>query len=236
MEIAVIFEDDCLMVLDKPAGWIVNDSTTVGTNSVLEKWLSNLDFPLSKNKEFRHGIVHRLDKETSGIILIAKTEDVFHFLQRQFKERKVKKVYIALLHGKLEPSEGFVNVPVGRLPWNRERFGVLPGARASYTDYKVVDYYLKGKDKYSLVNFYPETGRTHQIRIHAKYMQHSIVGDNFYAGRKISRHDRTWCPRLFLHAEKISFTHPKSLKEVSFESPLPPDLKSALKTLEKAEI
>jgi len=229
----IIHEDNDLLVIDKPAGMIVNDASTARSEPTVQAWISEkLKFPLSQSFEFRNGIVHRLDKETSGILLLAKTQDSFLYLQNLFKERTVEKSYIALLHGKLKDKEGSIEAEVGRLPWNRRRFGVLAGGRASKTGYKVREEYSKDKEFFSLVDFYPETGRTHQIRIHAKHIGHPIVGDEFYAGRKTARHDRTWCPRVFLHAKSISFVHPKGV-EVKYQAHLPEDLRQVLNLLEK---
>lgn len=228
----IIFDDEIFLILDKPTGWIVNEVATSGETPVIQTWLKeNFDYPVSQSREERSGVVHRLDKETSGVLIIAKTKDAFKNLQSQFKKRKIEKTYLALVHGKLEPEEETVKAPVGRLPWNRERFGVIPGGRKSETSYKVKDYYRKGKSEYSLVEFYPKTGRTHQIRIHAKYLDHPLVSDSSYAGRKRSRADRKWCPRLFLHAYKISFTHPEKGEKVEFTSDLPKDLQQCLNSL-----
>lgn len=221
----IIFEDESILILDKPSGWITNDASTTTTQPVLQTWLrENLKYPLIGDRERRDGIVHRLDKETSGLLIVAKTLSAFENLQSQFKERKVEKTYIALVHGRVKLDSGEISAPVGRLPWRRERFGVLPGGREATTRYKVIRYYDIKKENYSLVELYPKTGRTHQIRIHLKFIGHPIVGDYFYAGRKTAREDRTWCPRLFLHASKISFFHPQTGKKLTFESELPKDL------------
>lgn len=234
----VIHEDEELLVINKPARWIVNDADTVNGQPTVQKWLrNNFEYPLVSIDYFRSGIVHRLDKETSGVLLIAKTEKFFHHLQKLFKERKVKKNYIALLHGKVEPRKGTIEATVGRLPWNRRRFGVLAGGRDSKTKYKVRAYYLPVQagmlhsTHYTLVDFFPETGRTHQIRIHAKHIGHPIVGDEFYAGRKRARKDRIWCPRLFLHAASISFV--RDGKNAIYKATLPSELTNALNLLEK---
>jgi 23S rRNA pseudouridine1911/1915/1917 synthase len=230
----VIFEDEYILMLDKPSGWIVNEAETTGNNPVVQTWLSETqDYLLAKSKENRSGIVHRLDKQTSGILVVAKTKDAFAVMQQHFKERKVEKTYNALVHGKLEPAKGELKVPVGRLPWNRERFGILPGGRESETNFNVISNYSNDKETFSLVEFYPKTGRTHQIRIHAKYLGHPIVSDELYAGRKTSRNDKKWCQRLFLHASKISFPHPSTKKKAEFVSGLPSDLGRALASLEK---
>lgn len=234
----IIANEPSFMILNKPAGWIVNDASTTKDTQTLQGWLSRkYQYELSNNKEMRSGIVHRLDKETSGIMIIAKTEKSFMLLQKQFKERTVKKTYKALLHGILEPAEGEVDAPLGRLPWNRERFGVLPGGRPSYTSYKVERYYKHPKinEKYSWVEFMPRTGRTHQIRIHAKHLHHPIVSDSFYAGRKQSRKDRMWIPHLALIALAIEFENPDTGNRVSFDAPIPSTIKGALRSLEIIE-
>ncbi len=234
MKPKIIHEDESLIVINKPSGFITNEASTTTNQPVVQSWIKeNLEFEISKSKEFRSGIVHRLDKETSGILLIAKTKKAFKNLQSQFKERIVKKEYTALAHGRIEPGEGIVKVPVGRLPWKRDRFGVVPGGRDSETSYKVKDYYKKESEEYSLTQLKPITGRTHQIRIHLKYLGHPIVSDEFYAGRKTARDDRVWCPRLFLHASKIFINHPEKNEKISFESKVSQDLQKALSSLER---
>ncbi|KKT33347.1 MAG: Pseudouridine synthase [Candidatus Woesebacteria bacterium GW2011_GWB1_44_11b] len=229
-----IFEDGDFLVINKPSSWITNSAATTKDQPVVQDWLAkNFKFETSSSKLYRSGIVHRLDKETSGLLLIAKTKEAFHNLQKQFKERRVAKKYRALVHGKVEMGEGEIKAPVGRLPWRRNRFGVLPGGREAATEYKVLENYETKEGKYSLLELFPKTGRTHQIRIHLKYLGHPIVGDTFYAGRKTARRDRVWCPRLFLHASEISFLHPKTGKRVSFESQLPADLGAVLTSLAK---
>lgn len=228
-----VFEDTDILVINKPPGWIVTEASTTGSTPVLQTLLKNeYDFETAKNREFRSGIVHRLDKETSGALIIAKNKKAFKNIQIQFKKRIVKKKYLALLHGKIEVEEGMINVPVGRLPWNRERFGVLPGGREAVSYYRLKDIYKKQSNYFSLVEFKPVTGRTHQIRIHSKYINHPLVSDNFYAGRKTSRNDRKWCPRLFLHAWKIQFEHPVSGNLIEIEVPLFKDLSDCLGELE----
>jgi 23S rRNA pseudouridine1911/1915/1917 synthase len=233
MKPKIVFEDEEILVVDKPAGWIVNEADTTTSQPVLQTWLGDLDYPLSQSKTERSGIVHRLDKETSGLLIVAKTKEAFAALQKQFKERKVEKTYTTLLRGRLPSQEGEIEVPLGRLPWRRDRFGVLPGGRESKTSYKVEEYYQKDGQDYCLVKAFPKTGRTHQIRVHFKYMGHPIVGDPFYAGRKTARRERAWCPRLFLHASGLKFTHPTTNKSLVFESKLPASLSSVLKSLSK---
>lgn len=225
----VLLDNKDFMVIDKPAGWIVNDAKTAKGQPIIQGWLNKFDYPIAKSHDLRAGIVHRLDKETSGCLIIAKTEKAFYALQAEFKDRVVKKRYVALVHGTPEPDHGEVNAPIGRLPWRRDRFGVLAEGRDAKTNYKVI---IKYKD-YSLVEFSPYTGRTHQIRVHAKYLGTPVVSDIFYAGRKTARKDRAFCPRLFLHAKYINFLDPESGDRVEVESPLPQELKKALSSLEK---
>ena len=235
MDIPILYEDDDLMVINKPPGVVVNNAESVKGETVQDwaagrvesgQWTVN-----NENNDFisRAGIVHRLDKETSGILLIAKTPEAFVDLQRQFKERIVHKTYLALCHGKLEPSEGEIRAPVGRLPWNRERFGIVPGGKEAVTKYKVKSVQLTvNSEDVSLVELYPETGRTHQIRVHLKYINHPIVGDYLYAGRKTSRADRQEVGRVMLHAWKIEFAHPIKGDTLKVEAPIPGDMKKII--------
>lgn len=216
MQIPILFEDDALVIINKPSGLVVNRAESVKEKTVEdwahEKFTSGID---------RSGVVHRIDKETSGILLIAKTPEAFAALQRQFKERIVKKTYLALVHGKLVPEEGEIRAPVGRLPWNPQRFGIVPEGKDAVTKYKVI--------KDNLVELYPETGRTHQIRVHLKYINHPIIGDYLYAGRKTARDDRKWAPRVMLHAWKLTFVHPNSGKKITVEAPIPDDMMKAVR-------
>ena len=222
MDFPILYEDDELLVIDKPSGIVVNRA-----NTVLEKTIEDWVRETYHTSMDRAGIVHRIDKETSGILLIAKTPEAFGELQRQFKAREVKKTYLALVHGKLVPPEGEIRAPVGRLPWNTERFGVVPGGKEAVTRFKAVSCQLSAvsKEYLTLVELYPETGRTHQIRVHLKYINHPIVGDYLYAGRKVSRSDRAGdAPRVMLHAQKITFTHPGTGKVLAIEAPIPQDM------------
>jgi len=254
MEPKIVFEDRWLVVLEKPAGWVVNKAQSVKGDTVQDwvgqRWSLGLkiegevemegddeDWDEANRRLFaaRQGIVHRLDKETSGLLVVAKTEDVFVDLLSQFRNRKVRKVYLCLTHGKVVPKEGIIDAPVGRLPWNRMRFGVIPGGRKAVTRYVRSNGFRVLKEErevFSLLRVFPETGRTHQIRVHLKYLGFPIVGDLLYAGRKVSRKDRQWCGRLFLHAAGLGFLHPILNREMEFVSDLPDDLAEVLKGLE----
>lgn len=230
MDRRIIFEDKDILLLNKPSGVVVNRANTT-KNPTVQDWLEKYLKLQNEGIGGRAGIVHRLDKGTSGILIVAKTIKAFDKIQGQFKERSVEKSYQCLVHGKIEIKKGQIKASVGRLPWNRKRFGVLPGGRSAETNYEVISYYKNDEDIFSLVRVFPKTGRTHQIRIHMKYIGHPLVADEFYAGRKTSRKDITWCPRLFLHAKSISFVHPKTDKRLTFQANLPNDLRKVLQKL-----
>lgn len=253
MEPIILYEDDNMIAVYKPAGMIVNKADTAKNVITLQDWveeklkISDLKFEMSekyvvdgynKHDEFinRSGIVHRLDKETSGIILVAKNVDTFMHLQSQFKEGKVKKTYLTLVHGKVEPKEGTIDAPIGRLPWNRMRFGILSEGREAKTLYKVLEYKIQKNEILSYVEVYPQTGRTHQIRVHFQYIQHPIFGDDLYAGRKQGREDRKVLSRHFLHAAKISLFNPATTEPMEIVSDLPSDLASFLGSLENTPV
>lgn len=236
-DIKIIFEDQEFMVLDKPSGITVNKADTTKDELTVQDFLeekfknNNAWLTADKESEFykRAGFVHRIDKETSGILIVAKNPASFENLQAQFKDRRVAKTYIALVHGHVDVESGEIIVPIGRLPWDRKKFGVLAGGKEAVTFYKVTKRFEK---PFTLLELNPKTGRTHQIRVHLKYFNHPIFGDSLYAGRKVSRDDRKLLERVFLHAHKISFFDPKSGETVKFESPLPYELNSVLEYLE----
>ncbi len=250
----IIFEDESIMVIDKPAGMVVNKSDSSRYVETVQEWAEkhltiDSEHMTEKGSEFaeRGGIVHRLDKETSGVLVIAKNEATFTKLQSQWKSREVKKTYITLVHGEVTPAEGEINVSIGRLPWNRTKFGVLAEGRESSSKYKVISNYKfkilnsKGKETdgfeiLSLVEIYPATGRTHQIRVHMKHIGHPVFADELYAGRKTARADRKLIFRHFLHATKLIFKHPKTGESMTFASPLPKELSDFLDSLENNPI
>lgn len=247
----VLFSDDYLMVIEKPAGLVVTPA-----DSVKVETLSDILIRDFNNTVDRGGVVHRLDKDTSGILLIAKTAESLEQLQFQFKERMVKKEYLALSHGFLDKEE-IVSGSIERNPKNREKFIVTEEGKEAETKFIPIQKYKLSEDKmeqlftsqfnkiqrrklertnygiFTLIKCFPLTGRTHQIRVHLKYLGFPIVGDEKYAGRKTARLDGRWCNRQFLHAAKITFYHPHSGELMTFESALPDDLENVLSNLEK---
>ena len=229
----ILFEDNVFLAINKPPGIVVNRAESVKGETVqdwIEGYLPKETWDGQTNTDFkeRSGIVHRIDKETSGILLIAKTPDAFRELQKQFKERVIHKTYLAIVHGTIAPKVGEIRAPVGRLPWNRERFGIVPGGKESVTRYTVCKVFMKDEQPFSFIELHPETGRTHQIRVHMKYMNHPILGDYLYAGRKTSRDDRMWAPRVMLHAQKLECKHPITGTPIEIVAPIPDDMSSII--------
>ncbi len=259
----VIFEDESLLVLAKPAGQIVNRAETtqgeVTLQDELEDYLSELLTAYRKQQEKavsrsplavsflgRSGIVHRLDKETSGILVVAKTPEAFENLQAQFKARRVDKEYLTLVHGKTD-GEGKIHAPIARHPRLRWRFAVVNGGRESLTEYRRETLLTDGEEMdgrlrrpsnrriepalYSYLRVRPFTGRTHQIRVHLKHIGHPVVSDPLYLSSKLLKQDLSFCPRLFLHATSLAFTHPKTGARMRFDADLPEDLQAVLSHL-----
>ncbi|MBI4035197.1 MAG: RluA family pseudouridine synthase, partial [Candidatus Chisholmbacteria bacterium] len=193
--------------------------TTSQNSKLLEEFLN------------RSGIVHRLDKDTSGLLVVAKNPEAFENLQQQFKKREVQKTYLALVYGQLKPKEGMIAVPVGRSS-NPKKFSVRVGGKLAQTTYQV-EKYLKddqGND-YTQVKLKPQTGRTHQLRVHLSYLGNPIVADSRYAGEKRAAGDRWWCPRQFLHAWRLELVHPVGGEKLKFKADLPVELTRALARL-----
>ena len=220
--LTVVYEDDDLLVLDKPAGLVVHPAPghPSGTlvNALLARWR---DFKGLKG-DLRPGLVHRLDKDTSGLLIVAKNDASMLKLSAQIKERRVKKEYLALVEGRLEPAEGRIEAPVGRHPMERQQMAVVRGGRESTTHFSVEQYF---KD-FSLVRARPVTGRTHQIRVHLAFAGHPVAGDSVYGHRRVPG-----LPRQFLHATRLGFTQPTSGEWIQLETPLPPDLQGFLDSL-----
>ena len=247
----VVFEDEYLLAINKPAGLVVNRAESVKVDTV-QDWMEDYCQSCFDNLEQsddskifldRSGIGHRLDKDTSGVMLLAKNPEVLADMMLQFKERRVEKQYKALVHGRLSPEKGNVRLPLGRSSYNRHRFEVRMDGKMAETDYEVENYFVpkdvlkkyKYKDDFTLVNLYPKTGRTHQIRVHMSHLKHAIVGDDLYGGRKRAKKDANWCKRQFLHAYKISLAHPTTKERLVVKANLTSDLIQVLGMLEADE-
>ncbi|HZQ06511.1 MAG TPA: RluA family pseudouridine synthase [Anaerolineae bacterium] len=217
----ILYEDDALLVLNKAAGMVVHPAAGHGSGTLVNAVLGH-DPEIVTGNEDRPGIVHRLDRDTSGVMLIAKNDAALHELQRQFASRQVHKTYLALVHGAVNTPQGKIDAPIARDPRDRKKMAVIatPHARNAVTLF----YVLARTDKYSLLRVEPETGRTHQIRVHLAFIKHPVVADEVY-GKKRKELGLT---RQFLHAWRIEFTHPVSGEKMTFTAPLPQDLKNGL--------
>jgi 23S rRNA pseudouridine1911/1915/1917 synthase len=226
----IVYEDQHLLLVNKPAGMVVHPAPGHAGGTLVNALLAYAP-ELAASDQERPGIVHRLDRDTSGLILVAKNEKVGRVLQRQFKERQVSKAYLALLHGHLQPAWGRIEAPIGRDPRHRQRMAVLPGGRDAITEYHILEQFAHtvgpAAGQYSLVEAQPHTGRTHQIRVHFASIEHPVVADPVYGrGRCTLPLDRQ-----FLHAWRLSFRHPVTRRTIRLEAPLPQDLEQVLSLL-----
>jgi 23S rRNA pseudouridine1911/1915/1917 synthase len=233
----IIYEDDDLMVIDKPAGLVVHPAPGHSGGTLVNAILHHLPELEGVGGERRPGIVHRLDKQTSGLIVVAKHDRAHRFLQRQFAERTVHKVYLALLESQISPENGRISAPIGRHPIHRKRQAVLPvnpqtgetKGREAVTEYHTIGLYSTRLNSgeignFTLVEAVLHTGRTHQIRVHFAWMKHPVVGDTLYGYRR----QRIPLDRQFLHAHKLRFQLPATGETKEFVSPLPEELQLIL--------
>lgn len=236
MPLHVVYEDPDCVVIDKPPGLVVHPATShqqdTLVNALLMRYpemieMVDLDTPAGR----RPGVVHRLDKDTSGLLVVARHEQARQILQRQFKTRQVQKTYVALLYGRLSEPEGRIVAPIGRDPKNRQRMDVVADGRQAVTEYRVQQYLSEPhghRELYTLIEAHPVTGRTHQIRVHFCHIGHPVVCDRIYGRRKRG----IACPRQFLHATRLEFHRPGDGEWMVFQSPLPEDLQRVLSRLE----
>jgi 23S rRNA pseudouridine1911/1915/1917 synthase len=221
----VVFEDDSILIVDKPAGLVVHPGSGNPHGTLLNALLHHAP---ALAKIPRAGIVHRLDKDTSGLLVVAKTLESQASLVRQLQARSVKRDYLAVVHG-TPPQSGTVTAPIGRHPTARTRMAVVAAGRAAVTHYRV----LRRGDGWSLVECSLETGRTHQIRVHMHSIGHPLLGDPVYGGRAQRRTHAVAISRQALHAARLELTHPATGARLRWESPLPADLAQLLATLER---
>ena len=222
--IHTVYQDSELMVVDKPTGLIVHPAPGHRTDTLVNALLAmHPNLPGIGGCE-RPGIVHRLDKDTSGLMMVAKTDNAHHNLSRQIKERQIRKGYLALACGSLAEEEGIIDAPIARDPRHRKRMAVVEGGRESKTRYKVSERLAKT----TLAEVYPVTGRTHQIRVHFASLGHPLLGDTLYGGKSplLDHH--------FLHAHLLGFRHPITNDYLEFRSLLPEELEQLLSVLRES--
>jgi 23S rRNA pseudouridine1911/1915/1917 synthase len=238
----IIYEDENVLVINKPAGLVVHDDGKEKEEKeetlcdwVLENYpeMENVGEPLDTGKDFikRPGIVHRLDKETTGVMILAKNQDAFYFLKEQFQDRKTVKVYNTVVWGNIKNDEGTIDAPIGRHSKDFRQWSATRGARGqmreAVTEYKVLSRFEEGGEKFVFLEVRPKTGRTHQIRVHMKYLNNPIVGDKLYAE---NRPFVLGFERVALHARSLTIEIPdKGLK--TFEAPYPEDFQEVMARL-----
>jgi len=216
----ILFEDDALIVVAKPAGMVVHPAPGHNSGTLVNAVLYHCPDLGGIGGELRPGIVHRLDKDTSGVIVVAKTEAALSALADQFKRREIHKEYLAIVRGVLAPPGGKIETMIGRHTTDRKKMTAMPKkGRLSITRYETIEKF----EKFSLVRLCPETGRTHQIRVHLAHLHHPVAGDTIY-GRRSSCDLPVEIARQMLHAHKISFRHPATGKKMEFSTPVPADM------------
>ncbi|KRM51920.1 pseudouridine synthase, RluA family [Ligilactobacillus araffinosus DSM 20653] len=221
----IVYEDDDVIVVNKPQGMVVHPAPGHPDHTLVNALLYHS--PLSTiNGTFRPGIVHRIDKDTSGLLMVAKNDLAHQSLAEQLRNKTNKREYLALVYGQIKEDAGTINAPLGRNPQDRKKQAVVKGGRHAVTHFKVMRRY----DNFTLVKCILETGRTHQIRVHMKYIGHPLVGDPLYGPRKVIGKDGQ-----FLHAALLGFKHPRTGKELVFEAPLPENFQKMLDKLDKQQ-
>ena len=233
----ILFEDKSLLVLNKAAGIVVHPAAGHEEHTLVNALLHHCDGSLSGiGGVARPGIVHRLDKETSGCLVVAKNDETHVALAEQFAGRQVKKIYHALVCGEPGRATGEIHAAIARHPTHRKRMAVRDDSdgRAAHTSYQILERLYAT----TLMEAQIHTGRTHQIRVHFQFIGHPLVGDDTYGARqniRVKELTNYAAPRVMLHAKQLTFTHPRTQQPMTFEAPLPADFKAALKSLRVKE-
>ena len=230
----VVYEDEELLVVNKPAGMVVHPAAGVRSGTLANALAFHFQKLSTAGGEARPGIVHRLDKDTSGLMVVAKTESSHEHLAEQFRAREVFKSYVALIHGQMEKDRGEIDQPIARDPRHRTRMAVVRGGRTALTVYRARQRF----NRFTLLDVELKTGRTHQIRVHLAWLKHPVVGDETYGGGRdntvtdpVVRSRIAKLGRQFLHAEKLGFHHPQTNQPLNFVTPLPNELSDLLATI-----
>jgi 23S rRNA pseudouridine1911/1915/1917 synthase len=235
----IVFEDDAIIVVNKPAGMVVHPAAGAYSGTLANALAFHFQQLSARAGSIRPGLVHRLDKDTSGLLVVAKTDEAHENLSDQFRSRKVFKNYVALVYGVVKLPTGRVEQPIARDPRNRTRMAVVSGGREALSLFTV----RRSYESFTLLDVELKTGRTHQIRVHLSWLKHPVVGDELYsAGRDNSVQNVQLRARIrkldrhFLHAQQLGFRHPQSGEQVQFVAPLPAELSELLEEVEKREI
>lgn len=226
--IEIVYEDQDVLVVNKPRGMVVHPGAGHYRGTLVNALLYHCTDLSGINGVLRPGIVHRLDKETSGLLMVAKNDAAHLSLATQLKERRILREYLALVYGQLKEDAGTIIAPIGRHPRDRQKMAVTPTGREAITHYKVVERFTR----YTLLKLRLATGRTHQIRVHLTHIGHPVVGDLKYGPARL----HLGLNGQFLHAGVIGFAHPTTGEFLRFEAPLPPELTAVLTRLREAEV
>ena len=219
----IVYQDADLAVINKPQGMTVHPANNVYRDTLVNALLYHIKDLSGINGVLRPGIVHRLDKDTSGLLVIAKNDCAHVNLQKQIQSKQCRRIYVALLEGVVKQDDGVIDQPIGRSRSDRKKMDVVPDGRSAVTYYTVLERF----DRYTLVQFELKTGRTHQIRVHAKFLGHPVVGDKTYGYSKCK-----WqLDGQLLHAAQLTFNHPVTGKEMTFTAPLPDYFDKVLQSL-----
>ena len=239
IEIDILFEDDHLILVNKPAGLVVHPAPGHFTGTLVHGLLYYCPQLENIGGRQRAGIVHRLDKDTSGVLMVAKNAAAHRNLARQFKARTIQKDYLALVHGEMRADSGTISLPVGRHPVARKRMSTTsPKSRSAETSWRIKERFLGA----TLLDLNLKTGRTHQIRVHCAAIGHPIVGDAVYGGRRARKVKKRGneasngldaATRQMLHARHLKFVHPVTKTSVAFESPIPQDMQTVIEDLRR---
>ncbi|MDY0011054.1 MAG: RluA family pseudouridine synthase [Candidatus Izemoplasmatales bacterium] len=221
MDLDIVYEDEDVLVVNKPSGMVVHPAPGHYQDTLVNGLLWHIKNLSDVNGEMRPGIVHRIDKDTSGLLMVAKNNYAHDILAKELQEKLTKREYIALVEGIIVNKRGKINAPIGRDKNNRLKMAVTASGKEAITNFEVLETY---EDK-TLIKCILETGRTHQIRVHMQYINHPLVNDYVYGNAKPNDFGQ------FLHAESLGFTHPKTKKWLEFTSPLPEEFKSYLEKL-----
>lgn len=228
----VVYEDDSIIVINKASGMVVHPANGNESGTLVNALLFHCKGSLSGiNGVIRPGIVHRIDKDTSGLLVVAKTDEAHVFLSSLLKDHGIKRVYHAILSGHLKEARGTVNAPIARHPVDRKKMAVVKGGKEAVTHYTVIKEY----PSFTYAKMELETGRTHQIRVHMSHIGHPIIGDTVYGGGKtpFEKSNASLLDGQILHAKELSFPHPKTGEMMHFDCELPDNFKELLNRLEK---
>jgi 23S rRNA pseudouridine1911/1915/1917 synthase len=227
LKLDIIYEDQDLVVINKPQGLVVHPASSYHEPTLVHGLLHQVDELSSMNGIIRPGIVHRIDKDTSGLLVVAKNDVAHQRLSEDLSKHTIERVYIALVYGVIKENEGTIEAPIARHPKNRLKMAVLPDGKKAVTHFKVLERF----DRYTFIECHLETGRTHQIRVHMQFINHPIVGDPIYGPKEVIGDEGQ-----FLHAKTLSFMHPTKKEHMTFHAPMPLSFEIMLNKLREGSV